>query len=59
VFEYRTFKRLGDSVVALLIITLAFPVWFMALIGFVVQNRGKVFFQQERPGLNFKIFKNF
>ncbi len=31
----------------------------MALIGLVVQNRGKVFFQQERPGLNGKIFKIF
>lgn len=56
-FEYRTFKRFGDSVAALLIITLTIPVWFMALIGLVVQNHGKVFFQQERPGLNGKIFK--
>ncbi len=44
---------------ALVIITLTVPVWFMALIGLVVQNRGKVFFQQERPGLNGKIFKIF
>jgi undecaprenyl phosphate N,N'-diacetylbacillosamine 1-phosphate transferase len=57
VFEYRTFKRPGDSLAALLIITLTVPVWFMALIGLVVQNQGKVFFQQERPGLNGKIFK--
>jgi lipopolysaccharide/colanic/teichoic acid biosynthesis glycosyltransferase len=57
VFEYRKVKYLGDSLGALLLITLTMPVWFIALIGLSIQNQGKIFFNQDRPGLNARIFR--
>jgi lipopolysaccharide/colanic/teichoic acid biosynthesis glycosyltransferase len=57
VFEYRTVKCLGDSVAALLLITLTIPVWLIALLGLASQNRLRALFFQDRPGLNGKVFK--
>jgi undecaprenyl phosphate N,N'-diacetylbacillosamine 1-phosphate transferase len=51
VFEYRTGgKRLLDVTVSLLVVVLTSPVWLLAAVGLAVQNRGKLFFVQERPG---------
>jgi lipopolysaccharide/colanic/teichoic acid biosynthesis glycosyltransferase len=48
VFEYRTGgKRLLDVTVSLLVLTA--PVWLLAAVGLAVQNRGELFFVQERP----------
>ncbi len=50
-FEYRTGgKRLLDVTVSLLVVVLTAPVWLLAAAGLAVQNRGKLFFVQERPG---------
>jgi lipopolysaccharide/colanic/teichoic acid biosynthesis glycosyltransferase len=50
VFEYRTGgKRLLDITVSLLVVLTA-PVWLLAAAGLAVQNRGKLFFVQERLG---------
>ena len=50
-FEYRTGgKRLLDVTVSLLVVMLTAPVWLLAAVGLAVQNRGKLFFVQERPG---------
>jgi undecaprenyl phosphate N,N'-diacetylbacillosamine 1-phosphate transferase len=51
VFEYRTGgKRLLDVSVSLLVVVLTAPVWLLAAVGLAVQNRGNLFFVQERPG---------
>ncbi len=50
-FEYRTGgKRLLDVSVSLLVVVLTAPVWLLAAVGLAVQNRGNLFFVQERPG---------
>src|SRR5690242_2373058 len=55
---YRNFLKNGlELIIALLMFLLLFPVfvfiWFLLLI----QNKGKAFFLQPRPGLRGKIFK--
>jgi undecaprenyl phosphate N,N'-diacetylbacillosamine 1-phosphate transferase len=50
-------KRLLDIVVSLIVLTLFLPVWFIVVVFIKVTSPGPVFFLQDRPGLNKKIFK--
>lgn len=55
---YRKFvKPLFDRLAALTILIVALPVLIAFTIALAISNRGKVWFVQERPGLNGKIFK--
>lgn len=50
---YRIFtKRLMDVVLSLMAVTLLSPVILITALVLLYQNKGKVFFFQERPGLN-------
>lgn len=51
------FKRVIDCVIALLILTLAFPVGIVVFIFLAIANEGKPFFFQQRPGKNEKLFR--
>ena len=51
------FKPLLDCVVSLLGIVVLSPVFLVILICLFISNNGKVFFVQNRPGKNEKIFK--
>jgi undecaprenyl phosphate N,N'-diacetylbacillosamine 1-phosphate transferase len=54
---YRTFiKRLIDVAMALIILLFASPIFLLTWFLLVIQNRGKAFFYQQRPGLNEKPF---
>ena len=59
--EYRSGgKRFVDVSVALVLLMLTAPVWTLSAVGLAVQNRGRMFFIQERPGykaLSFRILK--
>jgi lipopolysaccharide/colanic/teichoic acid biosynthesis glycosyltransferase len=61
VIEYRSGgKRFVDVSVALVLLMLTAPVWTLSAVGLAVQNRGRMFFIQERPGykaLSFRILK--
>jgi len=55
---YKTIgKRLIDLFCSVIILTVLFPFLFIVSIVLVFQNKGKVFFFQERPGLNEKPFR--
>ena len=51
------FKPLLDCVVSLLGMVVLSPVFLVILISLFISNNGKVFFVQNRPGKNEKIFK--
>src|SRR5690606_17592399 len=51
------FKRPIDIFVALLLLVLLAPVFLMLVFGLYFLNKGQVFFIQDRPGRNGKIFK--
>ena len=51
------FKRLVDILAALLILIVAFPLWAVTFIILFIQNKGTVFFYQERPGYKEKPFQ--
>lgn len=54
---YREFiKPVIDFILALIILVIASPVFFMTAILLFIQNNGKVFFYQERPGKGKKAF---
>lgn len=53
----RFFKRFFDIAFSLLMLVASLPVTVPAIILLAIVNRGKVFFVQERPGLNEKIFR--
>jgi undecaprenyl phosphate N,N'-diacetylbacillosamine 1-phosphate transferase len=56
--SYRiVFKPLFDFIIALVIFTLLFPVFFLFAVLLLIVNRGSPFFIQSRPGKNEKIFK--
>jgi undecaprenyl phosphate N,N'-diacetylbacillosamine 1-phosphate transferase len=58
VHEYRIGgKRLLDVTVSLLVVVLTAPVWLLAAVGLAVQNRGNLFFVQERPGRHAQPFR--
>jgi undecaprenyl phosphate N,N'-diacetylbacillosamine 1-phosphate transferase len=51
------FKRLFDILVAIMVLVVMFPIIFVASLILLFQNKGKVFFFQERPGLYQKAFR--
>lgn len=55
---YRTFfKRPIDLIIAFLILSLTSPIILVTIIVLIIQNKGKVLFIQERPGLHQRPFK--
>ncbi len=53
----RYFKRLLDFIISILGLLILSPVLILVWMLLYFSNNGKVFFIQERPGLNTKIFK--
>ncbi len=53
---YHFFKRLFDIIVSMLVLIVLSPIILFLVSGLFFSRSGKVFFQQERPGLNGKIF---
>lgn len=51
------FKRLFDILIAMVVLFLSFPLLLLASLILMYQNKGKVFFFQERPGLHQKAFR--
>jgi lipopolysaccharide/colanic/teichoic acid biosynthesis glycosyltransferase len=51
------FKRMGDLMVAVILLPFIIPVFVLITVILLVANRGKIFFLQERPGKNEKPFK--
>jgi lipopolysaccharide/colanic/teichoic acid biosynthesis glycosyltransferase len=56
-FYKNYFKPLADHVSAFFLLVIFSPIIMLTGICLVFQNRGRIFFIQERPGLNGKIFK--
>jgi undecaprenyl phosphate N,N'-diacetylbacillosamine 1-phosphate transferase len=55
---YRHFiKPLGDFFIALFLLIILSPIILLTAILLFLANNGKVFFFQQRPGLNSKVFK--
>ena len=50
-------KPLGDFFIALFLLIILFPIILLTAILLFLSNNGKVFFFQQRPGLNSKPFK--
>ncbi len=53
---YQQVKRLGDFVVALLLLTLSLPVWILIALVIKLEDRGQIFYTQRRVGKNNKLF---
>ncbi|WP_147534481.1 sugar transferase [Bacillus marasmi] len=53
----KLIKRLFDIVVSLIVLIPFLPIWVLIAILIKVTSPGPVFFLQDRPGLNKKIFK--
>ena len=53
----KIFKQLFDIVLALIALILLFPVFIFIIFLLSIENKGKPFFIQSRPGRNGKIFK--
>ena len=53
----RIIKRFFDFLAASLIVLLMIPILILVIILLIVANNGKVFFVQDRPGINEKIFR--
>lgn len=51
------FKRFFDLFFSLIAFMISFPIIFMTGLVLMFSNRGKIFFIQERPGKNLKIFR--
>ncbi len=52
-YIYRNYlKRLFDMVISLVVLTLTLPITITSAIILFIQNEGKIFFIQERPGKN-------
>lgn len=49
-------KRILDFIVALTVLLLTFPIFLMVALLLFIQNKGSVFFYQERPGFREKSF---
>ena len=50
-------KPLGDFIVALILLIILSPIIVLTAFLLLIANKGKVFFFQQRPGLNNKAFK--
>lgn len=48
----KFFKRFLDIIISIVVLVLALPILIIAYLILLYQNKGKVFFFQERPGLN-------
>lgn len=48
----KFFKRFLDIIISIVVLVLALPILIIAYLILFYQNKGKVFFFQERPGLN-------
>jgi lipopolysaccharide/colanic/teichoic acid biosynthesis glycosyltransferase len=53
----KIIKRLFDIIVSLIVLIVFFPVWIIIAILIKLTSPGPVFFLQDRPGLQKKIFK--
>ena len=53
----KFFKPLSDFIIAFIVLLLASPVLLLLIILLAIFNKGSVFFFQERPGKNAKVFK--
>src|SRR5690606_26155682 len=53
----KFFKRGFDILVSLLVMIVASPIFIITILILLIQNKGKVFFTQERPGLYQKSFR--
>jgi undecaprenyl phosphate N,N'-diacetylbacillosamine 1-phosphate transferase len=55
---YKHFiKPLGDFIIALILLIILSPIIAITAVFLMIANNGKVFFLQQRPGLNSKPFK--
>lgn len=55
---YRSFFKRGfDLLVALVVLVMTSPLFFLTWVFLLFQNEGKAFFYQERPGINQNAFK--
>jgi lipopolysaccharide/colanic/teichoic acid biosynthesis glycosyltransferase len=55
---YKTILKPGlDAFVAITIFLIGLPIFILVIILLAIANRGKVFFTQQRPGLNGQIFR--
>jgi lipopolysaccharide/colanic/teichoic acid biosynthesis glycosyltransferase len=52
----HVFKRLLDLVLSSVVLVVTSPLFLLTFFVLLIQNKGKVFFLQERPGLNQKPF---
>jgi lipopolysaccharide/colanic/teichoic acid biosynthesis glycosyltransferase len=50
-------KPIGDIIIALILLLILSPIIAITAVFLLIANNGKVFFFQERPGLNSKSFK--
>jgi undecaprenyl phosphate N,N'-diacetylbacillosamine 1-phosphate transferase len=50
-------KPIGDFIIALILLIILSPIITLTAILLLISNKGKVFFFQQRPGLNSKPFK--
>lgn len=50
-------KPIGDLIIALILLIILSPIIVLTAILLLIANKGKVFFFQQRPGLNSKPFK--
>ena len=51
------FKPLGDFIISIILLIILTPIILLTAILLLIANKGKVFFFQQRPGLNCKPFK--
>jgi len=50
-------KPIGDFIIALILLIILSPIIVLTAILLLIANKGKIFFFQQRPGLNGKTFK--
>lgn len=53
----KFFKRGFDIIISISVIIIASPIFIFTILILLIQNNGKVFFTQERPGLHKKGFR--
>jgi lipopolysaccharide/colanic/teichoic acid biosynthesis glycosyltransferase len=56
IWDYLTFKRLTDSLLAIVILAVMLPVFIFIAICIALESKGNIFFKQERIGINFNPF---
>lgn len=53
----KFFKRVFDIIISISVMIIASPIFIFTILILLIQNNGKVFFIQERPGLHKKGFR--